>query len=176
MQVLLKSYIFVIHMARLNTTNPLALHHLLDDTLYGVETKQVQTQKMGNTASFNFLGENKQHILYLVENSQSTYFSAPAQDAFIKTIQALSLSLADVAVLNIYNLSTSFELEHIISFFKPIKLILAGLHPQSIKLPAFPLNTQTVHLGIKILYTHSFEEMLSDNQKKKAFWLAIKTL
>jgi len=164
-------------MTRLNTTNPIALHHLLDDTLYGFETKEVPTpQATDNTTTFDFLGENKQHILYLIEHDQCPYFSSPAQDAFIKTIQALGLTLADVAVLNIHSLSTPFRLEHVISFFKPAKLILAGPHPQSIKLPAFTLNMQALHQGIKILYTHSFEEMLSDTQKKKAFWLSVKTL
>lgn len=169
-------------MALLNTDNPYALRFLLDDTMYAFdasphEPKDDDTRyKPLQRAAFSYLGSNNKNILYLVENGREAYFSPEAHEAFSKTVFALGLSIDDISVLNLSSMREETSFEDLFSFFKPSKVIFAGPKPQKIGLEDIALNNSTQIKQVKMLYTYSFEEMLSDVHKKKIFWQAVKAL
>jgi len=166
-------------MTSLNTRDPAVLSYFMDETLYGFEEvdKAVTPQiPNGVPIIINFLGKNEKNILYLIENQQNDYFSAAAHEAFTKTIAALGLILDDVAVLNITALKSEISFEELTAFFKPKKIILAGSSPNKLGLSDVSLNTPVSQNDITVLHTFSFEEMLTDMNKKKLFWHCVKTL
>ncbi|GAA4783065.1 hypothetical protein GCM10023231_08400 [Olivibacter ginsenosidimutans] len=166
-------------MTSLTTKNPTALRYFMEETLYPVQiTGKTETQQIAEKApvGYHFLGGNSKHILFLVRNKAHAFFSPTAHEAFLKTIQALALSLEDVAVFNTSTTAERVDMDRICSFFQPKIFVVAGPISNDLGLPDYPLNTPTHQDGIKLLYTFSFEEMLTDTQKKKLFWQAIKTL
>lgn len=166
-------------MTSLNTRDPAVLSYFMDETLYdfgAIERKPTSHLPEQVPMAVNFLGKNEKNILFLIENHQDDYFSAAAYNAFAKTITALGLTLDDVAVLNITALKTEINFAALTTFFKPKKIVLAGSSPNKLNLSDVSLNTPVNKNGIKTLYTFSFEEMLTDMDKKKLFWHCVKTL
>ncbi|QNL51271.1 hypothetical protein H8S90_06765 [Olivibacter sp. SDN3] len=169
-------------MAHLNTTDPVVLGYLMDDLIYTFQTNETSNVPSIDTISnkpitgYTFLGENKQHILYLIEDQQYEYFSEKALDAFSKTVQALNLSMVDVAVMNVARQSTEITFEKIVHFFNPQKIIFSGPSPDQYGLPQLPLNQAAKEKNIHMLYTYTFEEMLQEINKKKTFWMQVKNL
>lgn len=172
-------------MTHLNTTNPFALRYLMDDAIYNFQMvdNSLDTPVTTNSAvleepatSYTFLGENKKRILYLIEDQQNEYFSKEALEAFSKTIQALSLFMADVAVMNVSRQAMEVTFEKLLHFFNPQKLIFAGPSPGQFGLTQLSLNQATEAKNIRVLHTYTFEEMLQDVNKKKTFWTQIKSL
>lgn len=165
-------------MTQLNTTNPFALRYLMDDTIFDFEVGSAPegVQASDPMPLFNFMGMNKSHILYLIENVDENYFSPSALDAFTKTLHALQLSVDDVAVLNLAQIERKVNFEEIVSFFTPQKVIFAGPAPVNMGLTGQEINRASTQKAIRLLYTYSFEEMLTDTNKKKAFWQAVKAL
>jgi len=166
-------------MTTLNTNNPYALRYLLNETVYAFEI----TKKDGEpneeplvelSPDYEFLGGNKKQILYIVENQAHAYFSSGALDAFSRTINALGLSMEDIAVFNIVEHTINFD--QICTYFSPQKIILAGASPTQLTLNNLSLNDPLTINNVKVLYTFSFEEMLTDIERKKTFWQQVKTL
>jgi len=166
-------------MTTLNTNNPYALRYLLNETVYAFEI----TKKDGEpneeplvelSPDYEFLGGNKKQILYIVENQAHAYFSSGALDAFSRTINALGLSMEDIAVFNIVEHTINFD--QICAYFSPQKIILAGASPTQLTLNNLSLNDPLTINNVKVLYTFSFEEMLTDIERKKTFWQQVKTL
>jgi len=167
----------------LNTNNPMALRYLLEETLYpfsaeapSVAGTQTPDKPMEEKIPFSFLGEHKQGLLYLITAPAIPFFSEQALDAFTKTNQALGYTLADIAVLNTASLDKTEVQQELLAFFSPKKIVFAGASPQELGFPLFPLNSIQSFEGIPVLYTYSFEEMLTDVQKKKTFWQTLKLL
>lgn len=166
-------------MTQLNTNNPFALRYLMDDTLFAFEfDAPINLDQPTRTThlSFSHLGANKNRILYLIENEAENYFSPAALDAFSKTLNALGLSLEDVAVLNLGQVKEDLVFEDLCAFFNPHKVIFAGASPIKMGVKDLAMNVASTQETVKLLYTYSFEEMLLDTTKKKLFWQAVKTL
>lgn len=173
-------FVWVYHnrtMTQLNTTNPFALRYLLDDLLFDFEADfPAATEQSPNIdrPTFNVLGANKSRILYLVENMTEGHFSPAALDAFTKTLHALGLALDDVAVLNLAQIEAGVNFEDLCSYFDPQRIIFAGPSPAKVGIDGLSLNVASSQQSIELLYTYSFEEMLTDTNKKKLFWQAVK--
>ncbi|MFC6103781.1 hypothetical protein [Olivibacter domesticus] len=168
-------------MTTLNTNNPYALRFLLNETVYAFEIAKKDEEPNQEplaevSPAYQFLGGNKNQILYIINNSKHEYFSTAAHDAFSKTINALGLSMEDIAVLNVGNYPPVLYFDQICTYFDPRKVILAGASPTQLALNGLLLNDPTTLNNIRVLYTFSFEEMLTDIEKKKTFWQQVKTL
>ncbi len=148
----------------------------MDDTIFDFEVDSAQEGVLASdpTQPFSFMGMNKSRILYLIENAEESYFSPSALDAFTKTLHALRLSVDDVAVLNLAQIERKLNLDEIVSFFNPQKIIFAGASPVKMGLTDLEVNRASMQQAVQLLYTYSFEEMLTDTNKKKAFWQAVK--
>ena len=175
-------------MSRLLTQNPIALRFLMSETIFSsaaeistIENSLPQTSLQtdlqesdlslseNKDTEFLFWGANKKNILFLVENPNEDYFSDEAEDAFLKTLAALKLSLQDVAVFN--RGRAEYSLSDIQEKLQPKIVIYCNGENEH--------NQDTFNMlieanGVSSLTTYSFEEMLVDTQKKRTFWNAIK--
>ena len=181
-------------MNNLLTDNPIALNALMNETLFstdfsvdteersGFEQAEKQTlqtppvavpvveEKVENLEEFVYQGSKGQGVLFILRYPEYDYFSPGAEDAFRKSIQAAGLSVEKVAVVNLANAHNPNDFKRIMAFFNPVKITLLGVDPQSLVLPAIPLNSYMKGKRATVFNTFSFEEMFADQEKKKAFW------
>lgn len=128
------------------------------------------------TPAFSFLGENKRHYLFVTHEHAYDYMSSPAMEAFSKTISALKLQLADIAVINLAKYQQPIAIIELFNAFAPEAIILLGLPAKSLGLADTDPNSIMKHEGIKVFQTYSFETMLTDADKKRDFWTTLKTI
>ena len=173
------------HKKPLMTFNPIALQHLFDETLFRniekgtpvVETMTVSTSTeapqsavIAATEEFIYKGDKSSGILFILRYSDFPYFSPRAEDAFEKTLQAIGLDPARVAIVNLDNAHNPNDWGHIMRFFNPVKITLLGVEPRSLNLPEIVHNTFMKGKKATVFHTFSFEEMFADVEKKKSFW------
>ena len=182
--VLGRFYLSLIVMSCLLTNNPVALRFLMSETIFNTpvtnepaERTSIHTDanKEDRSLSDNrnsellFWGSNERNILFIIENPDEDYFSAEAEDAFLKTLTALKLNLKDVAIINQGKDEKSFA--EIKKLLNPKVCIYCEGEKQATR---NIFNRFTEHDEISFLHTYSFEEMLTDTNKKRGFWNAIK--
>src|SRR5690606_34222488 len=119
----------------------------------------------------SYWGSNEKNVVFLIRSSAVDYFSPEAEDAFLKTIAALKLTINDVSIVNLAKTSTSFD--DVKKVLNPRFCIYCEGEGKA-KQGRF--NTLFVEGGLTFLYTYSFEEMLRDVNMKRAFWNAIKEI
>lgn len=127
-------------------------------------------------AEIPYFGKNAKNILFVVSNKDGLFFSKEAELAFLKTMQALKLDLSDVAVINLQQLEQPVFFERIRKKFEPVSCIFLGCEPAEAGLQAFADHLWKEEGGVRYLKSYGFEEMLTDKQKKRMFWDAIKLM
>ena len=146
------------------TGDPVALRYLMTETIFGIGEPLDATPE-DTTPQFSYYGGNRRHFLFLTHDPQNKWMSAAALDAFSKTLGALKLSADDVAVLNMAAFPVVPAVADLVAFFKPKVIVALGA-----TLSGAPSE------GVEVFNTHSFDEMLVDAEKKRAFWTTVKTL
>lgn len=168
------------------TKNPIALQTLMSEALFSIreEVKDSSTGQSLQTASveplgvkdlFEYRGDRTTGVLFILRYPQYPYFSPEAEAAFVKTIGALNLTMANVAIVNLANPDNPNDWKLIMEFFQPKKITLLGVDPRSLKLPLIAHNSYMKGRVSVVFNTFSFEEMFSDLSKKKLFWNEFKT-
>lgn len=160
-------------MSRLLTKNPIAIRQLMSEAIFSLpEEAEVLTNLVNEQEEpLIFFGENHKNIVFFVRNSSFDYFSGEAEDAFLKTLSALKLTLNDVAVVNLEKTNAVFE--NIKAHLSPKFCIYCEGEKANFE-DAF--NVFIEKKEMQVLYTHSFEEMLTATDKKRTFWNAIKEI
>lgn len=185
--------------------NPALLHYFLQDDLYLLnEDKNAYSGESGQVIAspadaeilpvaevpavpittpvaetpkpeFKYLGGNKNRFLILVNYAADEHMAEAHLKALESTLGRKTLAIGDVAILNTARYAASNHQEFI-AFFSPAKLLILGA-------PAIPAGLASPQLNViqqlenrLQLFTHSFEEMLTDRDKAKAFWEQMKNL
>jgi len=171
-------------MNHLKTDNPIALQTLMSETLFAdrerLEEGSVSptgsvVEDGGGVEEFVYQGDRSTGILFILRYPDHPYFSPEAEDAFVKTLGALGLTLESVAVVNLANAHNPNDFKRIMQFFQPTKITLLGVEPASLKLPEIGHNSYMKGRIATVFNTFSFEEMFADLQKKRLFWNEFKT-
>ncbi len=168
-------------MSLLNTTNPIAIRALMSETIFGIESLDqdaILEEPILDAAptEITIMGGNRRNVLFITGNASNPFFSKEAELAFMKTLGALKLDLEDVAVVNSAEERGLGSFERLKDKLEPRICVFLGLNPQKLGLNTFALNILGREGDIEILYSFSFEEMLTDTGKKKMFWEAIKLM
>lgn len=165
----------------ISTTHPYALETLMNETLFRLQKPAMDspaelapTGDAPGTPEYPFLGGNKKNILFVIRDPQQDYFSEQAKDAFLKTLQALKLSLEDIAVYNSVSDEASVTLQSLKAFFDPKYLVFMDYLPGD--LSPFSKNNIISHQDIRIVLTDTIEASLHDLDIKKSFWSAMKQM
>ncbi len=170
-------------MNNLVTHNPAALQALMSETIFihgatdyeAVAAKELPVAQESAVEEFVYRGDKSTGILFILRYPAFPYFSPQAEEAFVKTIGALKLTLSNVAVVNLANEHNPNDFKRIMSFFEPKKITLLGVEPASLKLPDIGHNSYMKGRVATVFNTFSFEEMFADVEKKKLFWGEFKT-
>lgn len=168
----------------MTTENGTALQILMNDDLYLTQADLQQESFVAAlvepaiiiseekvTQKIEFIGKNLQNFLILTEGL--------IQDNHLKALESTllrkQLSLDDVVIVN-FSAQDNLDFEELNASFMPQKLVLFGLNPETINLPKTELNQLTSFDNCRILYTYSFDEMLGNKEKTKAFWEPMKNI
>lgn len=171
-------------MSHLKTDNPVALQTLMSETIFADREKleEVSVSPTGDVMEdrkeveeFVYQGDKSTGVLFILRYPDYPYFSPEAEDAFVKTLGVLQLSLKNVAVVNLANAHNPNDFKRIMQFFQPKKITLLGVEPASLKLPEIGHNSYMKGRVATVFNTFSFEEMFADVQKKRLFWNEFKT-
>lgn len=164
-----------------------ALRYILQDDLYllpgdkdfyanppqEVPTEAVAVAIETPPLSFNCLGDNKKRLLVLVHYSGHEHMDPAHLKALESTLGRKELALADVAILNISRYAENNHSDFF-AFYEPLKLLILGAKAIPAGYNAGELNKIAQVENLQQLYSYSFDEMLADREKVKAFWEQMK--
>ena len=131
----------------------------------------VETPKTG----FNYLGGNNKNFLILVNYHSEEHIAADHLAALQNILKRKELNLDDVAVLNV-NKYAPVKLAELMSHFAPTRLVIMGADSVPEGIGKLPLNQPLQGKKTHVLYSFSFDEMMSSNDNKKTFWEHMKIL
>ncbi|WP_411273777.1 hypothetical protein [Daejeonella sp.] len=131
------------------------------------------SKKILPVANFSYLGENNRYFLILVDDKTHKELNTPHKEMLMKIMAAKKLELRDLAILNLAQYpGTNFG--QLKDFFSCNRIILFGINPGDIGLPAMGANHPGKHLDVNVLATFGLEEMSSNTDKKREFWNVMK--
>lgn len=162
--------------------DPNALRFILQDELYLLnEDKSLyntitKPQPLIETPrpNFNYLGSNKKNFLILVNYAGHEFIPDDHLTALESILGRKGHSREDVAILNIAKNTDEFE--SITAHFEPKTLLILGQEsiPSGMQQPQF--NIPEKHEHADVLFTFSFDAMMTNMENKKSFWEQMKTL
>ena len=125
--------------------------------------------------AFNYLGKNNKNFLVLVNYANEEHIAAAHLTALESILKRKDLSIDDVAILNV-NRYMPLKLATLSEYFKPTRLVIMGKDSLPEGIGNLPLNQPLQGKKTHVLYSFSFDEMMSSNDNKKTFWEHMKTL
>lgn len=162
--------------------NPVAYRFILQDELYLLDKDkplytQAEPQPVIETppVNFNYLGGHKKNFLVIVHYPELEFIQDKHLTALQSILSRLELSLDDVAILNRANHNDA-SFENLTDFFNPRKLLVLGENALPAGIGALVLNKPAVLNNCHTLFSFSFDEMMENNENKKAFWEQLKQL
>lgn len=172
-------------MHTLHTNDPSALKCLLIEDLYLIsESKNLieavspqsfpkERELVKKHLYFDYLGENNTYFLILIEDKKHPQIASTTLETLLKIMHAKGLALKDLAILNSANYP-SVHFDDLKAFFACTKIILLGINPQQMGLPALATNQPEVCQDVKIMASYSLAEMDASEDKKREFWNVMK--
>lgn len=160
--------------------NPAALRFIIDDDLYLLDKDKtapiISAPGLTETPvlEFKYLGLNKKNFLIIVHYDDREFIDETHLTALENILKRKELGLDDIAIFNAANHTHTFE--QVTAYFNPQKLLLMGKKALLQNIEQLILNQPIQLANFKALYSFSFDEMMSSNDNKKAFWDQMKTL
>ncbi len=167
--------------------NPIAYGFIMQDELYLLNNDKtthsttivspaepipvLETQPV----SFNYMGKHKKHFLVIVHYPNLEFIDDKHLTALENIFKRLELEIDDVAILNSAR-HNDVTFEQMTDFFKPQKLLLLGKNSLPGITGTLILNTPQKIDNCNTLFSFSFDEMMDNNEYKKAFWEQMKQL
>lgn len=160
------------------TDNAAALRILMVEDLYMIPDAGVKTQENNEELPpplyFDYLGENNQYLLIVVDYPSDTYISEDGLHLLRKILAAKKMDTRDIALLNISK-HPSPTFDALKDFFGSKRILLFGVAPQQAGLPALSANKTESYRDVHLLATYSLTELDADVQKKQLFWNVFKS-
>ena len=174
---------FWLKFVKLKAEDPKALRFIFQDELYLLNGEKhlystliaPETELETPEADFNYLGSNKKNFLILVHYTGHEFMEDTHLKALESTLGRMGYNRDDVAIINLAKHPFA-DHGQLSAYFEPRTFVLLGKEviPPNFSPPQF--NLAENRDGLRILHTFSFDEMMSNNDHKKAFWEQIKTL
>ncbi len=172
-------------MSDLKATDPISLQFLLNEDIYlidpiqGNQTNNAPSVEkeapaaMAEAVAFDYLGENNKYFLLLINDPTHKSMAPKELEALQSILSAKKMELKDVALVNMNNYPSA-TFSQLKAYFACNRVVLFGIAPQQLQIPAVASNQIGEHDGVKLLATFGFSEMMSNLDKKKAFWNVMK--
>jgi hypothetical protein len=151
---------------------------LYKDSLVLLEDNQQKPKKAtvaAENTQLSYLGKNAQQIAILVKEPLAPYINDASLAFLTKVLQAVNLSLGDVAILNAQHQPISFE--QLNAALKAKKVLLFNIPTHELGLPiVFPHFQVQSHAGCAYLCAPSLSQIETDVATKKQFWAALQKM
>ncbi|MDB5150038.1 MAG: hypothetical protein JWQ57_4058 [Mucilaginibacter sp.] len=167
----------------MNIENPAAFSFIMQDEIYLLNKDKMEYSKPPATEpiittpelSFNYLGGNKKNFLVVVHYPELEFIAESHLTALENILKRLEFSMDDIAILNKakYNDVTFAGLA---DFFQPGKLLLLGSNALPADIETLASNQPKQINSCTVLLSFSFDEMMDNQDYKKAFWEQMKKL
>ncbi len=149
---------------------------LYRNTLINLENDQLAGTASDTTKTLEFLGNNAQQILLLIEEKEHKYLSENDLAFLSKILAAVNTTLADVAIINCYN-NPLANYENLMEHFKPAKIIFFQVKAEALGFPLqFADYKPQNYNGQTYLSSVSLKTLQESVADKKLFWAALKQL
>ncbi len=169
--------------------NPIAFSFIMQDDIYLLKNEQVlyaniaelppveETLTVSETlpVGFNYLGGHKKNFLIIVHYPELEFIAEQHLTALESILNRLGFSLDDAAILNTANYAGA-TFQDLTDFFKPQKMLLLGKDAVPAGMEKLILNKPMQLNNCNTLFSFSFDEMMENNEHKKAFWEQMKQL
>jgi hypothetical protein len=165
----------------MNIEDPVAYRFIMQDELYllnrdrGLYNALPQPVTVQQPASFDYLGGHKKKFLIIVHYPEVKFITDNHLSALESVLTRIGLNIDDVSIFNrAHNPDIPFA--QLIDFFTPQKLLLLGNSALPTGGQELTLNKPTQLDNCNTLFSFSFDEMMNNNEYKKAFWEQMKQL
>ena len=160
-----------------------ALRFILQDEIYllngdknaysaqGAPPPVIETPK----PVFNYLGSNKKNFLVLVGYPDHDFIKDEHLAALESVLGRKEHTRTDVAILNIAKHERADD-KQIWAHFEPKTIVILGKNGLPEGIGELRFNVIENRDNTQVLYTFSFDEMMTNVDNKKAFWEQIKNL
>jgi hypothetical protein len=144
-------------------------HNLIEDQVSTV--KATSNEKI----EINSLGENRKHVLFLVNDSSCKFLPDEEMDLLTKLVSACKLSMADIALLN-FN-SSKYNYLQFNNAFHPKKILIFGIKTSELELPFDIPHFQVQNFQEQLYLTApTLKEFLNNTALKKELWISLQKL
>lgn len=122
-----------------------------------------------------FLGKNTRRYLITTYYPQHEHIPPEHLTALTAVLKRLNFEADDVAIINLFHHDDA-GFEKLTTFFNPQKLLVLGEKAIPAQSGITSINKIEALNGRPALYTFSFDEMMTDVDKKRQFWEQVKNL
>ena len=123
----------------------------------------------------SYLGKHQKDFLILVHYPGHEFIADDHLTALENILKRKDHAIDDVAILNMAT-STIADMDGLITYFSPVKVLIMGKDAMPAKMEAVPFNQPKQAGSYMALYSFSFDDMMSSTENKKAFWDQMKNL
>ncbi|MGZ5286257.1 MAG: hypothetical protein ACXWB9_03685 [Flavisolibacter sp.] len=158
------------------TLNTIQLNTSMLTELYADVLVETDTNTVPDKISTRFLGNNKKHILVMVDHDQMAYLPDSELNFLSTVLGACKLSLADIAIVNFHpngaaHIQTTFQ------DLEPQKVLLFNVDPLSIGLPInFPWFQVQDFDKRKYLFSPDLTQIEKEITLKQKLWNSLKNM
>ncbi len=144
-------------------------HNLIEDPASNVAIKSQ------NKIEIKSLGENKNKVLFLVNDPDSKFLPDEEMELLTNLISACKLSMADIALVN-FNANT-YSYTQFNEAFQPKKILVFGITNSELELP-FDIPHFQVQAFQQQFYLTAppLKEFLHNKDLKKELWVCLQKL
>jgi hypothetical protein len=176
----------------MNITDPSSLSYFLQDDLYLLQqdreaytgqpimdkaTIEMVAEPVVETPGpvFNYTGGNQKNFLIVVNYPEYELMDEAHLTALTNSLKLKGLSIEDVAIFNVFK-HTDTNYTTLQQYFNPLRILFLGDTAIPAGTKALTLNQITNDAECQLLYSLSFNEMMGNKDKTRAFWEQMKTL
>lgn len=154
---------------------PIVLQELFKYSLIDLKIEEKGAEK-GTNKQFFTLGNNRRHILIIVEGDETLYLPDDQLNFLMGILVACNLSMEDVAILNIKK-NKSVTYKSISAELKSEKIFLFGVNPGQIELPMDFPDYQIQQYNNQVYLTAPPLSQFQDNKTEKTkLWICLKQI
>jgi hypothetical protein len=163
--------------------NPIAFSLIMNDGIYLLDKDKILSTpniapppvEQKQPDNFNFMGSNKKNFLVIGYYPEQVTIDDKYFIALESIIKRLGYNLDDIAIFNIAKYPGT-STQQLLDFFNPQKLLLLGAQAVPAGSEQLMLNKPQKLNNCQTLLSFSFDEMMENNENKKAFWEQMKQL
>lgn len=154
---------------------PTVLQQLFKHSLIELKNEQIPAEK-SITKKFTTLGNNRSHILIVVDNDEALYMPDDQLKFLSGILAACNLTLEDVAILNIKR-NKMVTYKTLTQELIPEKLFLFGLTPDRIELPLdFPTYQIQQYNNQVYMTAPALSHFKDNNSEKTKLWNCLRQI